>query len=61
MVLEQSVNADDASRLTGVSTLTNSDLARKLYMITWSVKIKFDRNLKQLADIKEIPDSIKEL
>ena len=60
MTLEQTVNADAASRLTGVSSFTNSDSARKRWMITQAVRSSIVGNLMASAGLKQTPDASKE-
>ena len=61
MTLEQTVNADAASRLTGVSSFTNSDSARKRWMITRAVRSSIVENLMASAGLKQTPDASKKL
>ncbi len=50
LTLEQTVNADAASRLTGISAFTSSSEARKRWMVTHASRSAITGHLMEMAD-----------
>jgi hypothetical protein len=61
MTLEQTVNADAASRLTGIGSFTQSQNARRRWMVTRSVRSSIVGSLLNLAGIASSEDITKDL
>ena len=61
LTLEQTINADAASRLTGVARFGHSDSARKKWMITRSARSEIVGLLLEKAGLKSKEDVSKEL
>ena len=61
LTLEQTVNADAASRQTGITSFTNSEAARKRWMVTRTVRSQIIGDLLNMAGLKEGDDCTKEL
>jgi len=51
MPLEQTVNADPASRQRGISAFTNSEDARRRWMVTRAMQSQVVGNVLDLADL----------
>lgn len=61
LTLEQTVNADAASRLTGITSATNSYSARLRWMITKSTRASFTSLVQEMAGLIEKDDVAAEL
>ena len=61
MTLEQTVNRDAASRLTGIAAFGQSEAARKRWMMTRSVRSSIVNNLMNKAGLQSNEDITKEL
>ncbi len=61
LTLEQTVNANAASRKTGISTFTISEEGRHKWMLTQSVRSQITSNLLEMARIKRKEYSMQEL
>lgn len=61
LTLEQTVNADAASRLTGITSATNSYSARMRWMITKSTRASFTSLVQEMAGLIEKDDVSAEL
>ena len=57
MALEQTVNADAASRFTGITAFANSESARSRWMITRSLRSEIVGRLLESSGIIKAPDS----
>lgn len=58
---EQTINADVASRLTGIAAFSQSSYARRRWMITRAARSRIVRNLFSKAVLSNSEDSTKEL
>ena len=61
ITLEQTVNADAASRSTGISAFSQSDSARSRWMVTRSVRSAIIGHLLKMAGLKSNEDVSKSL
>ena len=61
LTLEQTINADAASRLTGIAAFTSSADARTRWMVTHSARSSHKGHLLEMAGLKPKEDSSKEL
>jgi hypothetical protein len=61
MTLEQTINADAASRQTGIAAFATSDSARRQWMVTRSARSAIVGALLMKADLKSLEDTSKEL
>jgi hypothetical protein len=61
MALEQTVNKDGDSRLTGIAAFSHSDTARRRWMVTRSARSAIVGNLMSKAGLKSPEDITKEL
>ena len=61
MALEQTINADAASRLTGISAFIQSEGARRRWMITRAVRSAIVSNLLSKAGMHSLADTSKEI
>ena len=61
MCLEQTINADAASRKTGIAAFTQSESARKRWTRTHSAKSAVVRDLLNMAGLKQTDDCSKDL
>ncbi len=57
MALEQTINADAASRFTGITAFANSESARSQWMITRSVRSEIVSSLLENSGTTKTPDS----
>lgn len=57
MALEQTINADAASRFTGITAFANSESARSRWMITRSVRSEIVSSLLESSGITKTPDT----
>ena len=61
LTLEQSVNADQASRLTGITSFTTSATGRKKWLITRSARSAIIGSLLEKTGLKASDDGLKDL
>ena len=61
LTLEQTINADAASRLTGISAFTNNFAARLRWIVTKSTRAKFVSLVQEMAGISQKDDTKAEL
>lgn len=59
--LEQTVNADAASRLTGISAFSQSIGARQIWMVTQTIRSAMVNNLLSISGLKQNDASVQEL
>ena len=56
LTLEQTINADAASRLTGISAMTNNYEARLRWMVTKSARAGCMSKLQEILEMKQLDD-----
>ena len=61
LTLEQTINADAASRFTGIAAFTNSIQARKRWFLTRSMRTSVLSHLFKLPGLNQNEDAVKEL
>lgn len=61
LTLEQTINADAASRLTGITSCTNSYSARLRWMVTKSTRASFVRLLEEMVGLNNSDEATAEL